>query len=132
MLGSLIFICVISNLCHFYYVIPCIYFPFPRIGSSDNEQPTVQHCHVVRPHRRGFGFNAALAVFESIDQLVLRHRFVSLKYYFKDLDASLAFPVGCQSVLRFSLACDESLIGAVDEPDYISNSDIQSTNQSEC
>lgn len=62
----------------------------------------MEHCYIVRPHGRGFGFNAALAVFESIDQLVLRHRYVSLRHYIKALDVTLAFPVGCQELLRRS------------------------------
>ncbi|KAL8558039.1 hypothetical protein ACOMHN_022932 [Nucella lapillus] len=67
----------------------------------------VQHCYIVRPHGRGYGFNAALAVFESIDQLVLRHRHVSLRHYFSQLDVALTFPVGCQELLHRSLSESE-------------------------
>ena len=91
----------------FLFVCVCV----SRILSDDYKSTTVQHCYIVRPHGRGFGFNAALAVFESIDQLVLRHRYVSLRHYFKTLDVTLAFPVGCQEMLRRNSAADkESMI----------------------
>ncbi|KAK7100675.1 phosphatidylinositol 3-kinase regulatory subunit gamma-like [Littorina saxatilis] len=72
------------------------------VSSGSSEPSTIQHVYIVHPHGRGYGFNAALAVFESIDQLVLRHRYVSLKHYFKQVDVTLAFPVGCQELLRRS------------------------------
>lgn len=79
-----------------------------RVASNDDEVGSVQHCYVVHPRGRGFGFNAPLAVFHSLDQLVLRHQYVSLKYYFKDLDVPLAFPIGCQDLFRQSSQPDDS------------------------
>ena len=81
----------------------------------------MQHCYIVRPHGRGFGFNAALAVFESVDQLVLRHRYVSLRNYFKDLDVMLTFPVGCQELLRRSSSESDKEMVLVKEGVYVND-----------
>lgn len=108
----------------------CIFF-VRRVASTTGGPSTVQHCYVVRPSGRGYGFNAALAVFESIDQLVLRHRYVSLKYYFRDIDAPLAFPVGCQEMLHRRSGLDVPHVVISDDGDYANTADASVGSESE-
>lgn len=80
------------------------------VASTSGGPATVQHCYIVRPQGRGYGFNATLAVFQSVEQLILRHRYVSLKHYFHEIDAPLAFPVGCQEMLNRRSGSMENLL----------------------
>ncbi|XP_076462780.1 uncharacterized protein LOC143295102 [Babylonia areolata] len=100
-------------------------FVLSIVISGESEPRMVQHCYVVRPSGRGYGFNAALAVFESVDQLVLRHRHVNLKHYFKDLDVTLTFPVGCQELLLRSMSESEKESATVKEGEYANAAAIQ-------
>ncbi|XP_076462126.1 uncharacterized protein LOC143294634 [Babylonia areolata] len=100
-------------------------FVLSIVISGESEPRMVQHCYVVRPSGRGYGFNAALAVFESVDQLVLRHRHVNLKHYFQNLDVTLTFPVGCQELLLRSMSESEKESATVKEGEYANAAAIQ-------
>ncbi|XP_076441254.1 phosphatidylinositol 3-kinase regulatory subunit alpha-like isoform X2 [Babylonia areolata] len=94
------------------------HFPYSLsvvVRKDDTSPAKVHHCFIVRPHGRGLGFNAALAVFQSIADLVLRHRHVSLRHYFSELDVTLSFPVGCQEMLRRSLEVERLNSGEGEE-----------------
>ncbi|KAL8590400.1 hypothetical protein ACOMHN_011614 [Nucella lapillus] len=91
------------------------HFPYAltiAVRKDDTCRASVHHCFIVRPQGRGLGFNAALAVFQSIEELVLRHRYVSLRHYFASQDVTLSFPVGCQEMVQKSLEWDLRLCPA--------------------
>lgn len=51
------------------------------------------HCVIYHDASQGFGFHNAYCIFPSLEDLVIKHRTLSLRFYNVRLDVSLTYPV---------------------------------------